>query len=98
MLRYVGIEKKDEAAAIAEDSEVTGRSIELTNIPYITNDTDKLVECLRDVIDQHGKVAVEDVIPRIKGNMQRAIVVFQSVAGNFIYKFLLNGLGFMEYL
>ena len=83
ILKYVGIGKKDKAAAIAEESEVTARSIELTNIPFITDDTDKLVEDLRGAIDQPGKVAVDDVVPRIKGNMQKAIVIFQSVAGNY---------------
>ena len=89
--KLAGIGMSDKATATTITSQVLGRSLEVADIPFITESVEKLKHYLKDAVDQPGIVHVEDVISPIKGNMGRAIIVFQSTKGRYNnYKVLTN--------
>ena len=82
--KLAGIGKSDKATATTITSQVLARSLEISSIPFITDSVDKLKQYLKDAIDQHGRVHVEDIISPIKGDMGRAVIVFQSTKGRYM--------------
>ncbi|XP_072026207.1 uncharacterized protein [Amphiura filiformis] len=78
ILKLAGIGVTQGASAELESTGILDRSVEVANIPFLTDDVAKLKARLKDAIEQAGKVKVEGVISPIKGNMARAIVVFES--------------------
>ncbi len=81
ILQLVGIRISRGALAVEETGQILDRCVEVTDIPFLSDDLDKLKKALRHGIEQDRKVKVEDIISPVKGKMSRAIVTFASTEG-----------------